>query len=79
MIVLGILIITTKFINLLGIFMIIYAISEIVGYVYYTSQNKDYSEVLNKKVPKEIKEKEAKEAVIVEEEKKEEEKTTPDA
>ena len=45
-----------------------YAISEIFGYIYYTTQNKDYSEVLNKKVPQEIKEKEATEAVIEEEE-----------
>ncbi len=67
MILLGIVILTQKFINLLGIFIIVYAISEIMGYIYYTTQNKDYSEVLNKKVPKEIKEKEAKEAVIEEE------------
>ncbi len=66
MMLLGIIIITQKFFNLLGLFIIIYAISEVVGYVYYTSQNKDYSQVLNKTVPKEIKEKEAKEAVIEE-------------
>lgn len=64
MIILGILILTGKFFNLIGIFLIVYAVSEIIGYVYYTSQKKDYSEVLNKEVPKEMKEKEAKEAVI---------------
>ena len=53
-------------INHIGIFLILYAISEIGGYIYYTSQKKDYSEVLNKEVPKEMKEKEAKEAVIEE-------------
>lgn len=67
MIILGIIIITQRFFNLLGAFMIIYAISEIAGYVYYTSQNKDYSEVLNKKVTKEMREKEATDAVIEEE------------
>lgn len=66
MIILGILILTGKFFNLIGIFLIIYAVSEIFGYIYYTSQKKDYSEVLNKEVPKEMKEKEAKEAVIEE-------------
>lgn len=68
MILLGIVILTQKFINLLGIFIIVYAVSEILGYIYYTTQNKDYSEVLNnKKVPKEIKEKEATDAIIEEE------------
>ena len=66
MIVLGILILTGKFFNLIGIFLIVYAISEIFGYIYYISQKKDYSEVLNKEVPKEMKEKEAKDAVIEE-------------
>lgn len=63
---LGILIITQKFLNLLGIFLIIYAISELFSYVYYKTQNKDYSEVLNKKVSKEIKESKSIEAVIEE-------------
>lgn len=66
MIILGILILTGKFFSLIGIFLILYAISEIGGYIYYTSQKKDYSEVLNKEVPKEMKEKEAKDAVIEE-------------
>lgn len=66
MIILGVLILTGKFFSLIGIFLILYAISEIGGYIYYTSQKKDYSEVLNKEVPKEMKEKEAKEAVIEE-------------
>ena len=66
MIILGILILTGKLFNLIGIFLIVYAISEIFGYIYYTSQKKDYSEVLNKEVPKEMKEKEAKDAVIEE-------------
>ena len=68
MIILGILILTGKFFSLIGIFLIVYAISEIGGYIYYTSQKKDYSEVLNKEVPKEMKEKEAKEAIIEEKE-----------
>lgn len=67
MIILGIVIITQRFINLLGAFLVIYSVSEIFGYIYYTSQSKDYSEVLNKKIPKDIKEKEAKEAIIDEE------------
>lgn len=66
MIILGVLILTGKFFSLIGIFLILYAISEIGGYIYYISQKKDYSEVLNKEVPKEMKEKEAKEAVIEE-------------
>ena len=69
MIILGILIITNKFLNLLGLFLIIYAISELFSYIYYKAQNKDYSEVLNKKVSKEIKESKAIEAVIEEEDK----------
>lgn len=68
MILLGIVIITQSFLNLLGLFIIIYSVSEICGYIYYTTQNKDYSEVLNKKVPQDIKEKEATDAVIEEEE-----------
>lgn len=64
MIILGIVIITQMFLNLLGAFLVIYSISEIIGYIYYTSQNKDYSEVLNKKVSKEMKEKEATDAII---------------
>ncbi len=67
MILLGIVIITQSFLNLLGLFIIVYAVSEIFGYIYYTTQNKDYSEVLNKKIPQEIKEKEATEAIIEEE------------
>lgn len=64
MIVLGIIILTGKLFNLIGYLLIIYAISEIIGYIYYISQKKDYSSVLNKEVPKELKEKKAKEAVI---------------
>lgn len=63
---LGFIIITQRFLNLIGLFLIIYAISELVGYIYYTSQHKDYSEVLNKKVSKEMKKSEAKDAVIEE-------------
>lgn len=66
MILLGVLILTGKFFNLIGIFLILYSVSEIFGYIYYTSQKKDYSEVLNKEVPKEMKAKESKEAVIEE-------------
>lgn len=67
MIILGVVILTQRFFNLLGAFMILYSISEIVGYVYYNSQSTDYSEVLNKTISKEVKEKEAKEAIIEEE------------
>ncbi|MBR3523114.1 MAG: DUF308 domain-containing protein [Bacilli bacterium] len=69
MVLLGILIITNKFLSLLGLFMIIYALIELFSYIYYKAQNKDYSEVLNKKVSKEIKESKAIEAVIEEGEK----------
>jgi len=70
---LGIVIITQKFTNLLGLFLIIYAISELVGYLFYVVQDKDYSEVLNKKVTKEMKESKAVDAIIEEDTKKEEE------
>ncbi len=63
---LGFVIITQRFINLMGIFLIIYSVAELASYIFYTSQNKDYSEVLNKKVTKEMKEKEAKDAIIEE-------------
>lgn len=67
MIILGVIIISGKFINLLGFFIVIYSVSSLVGYIYYTSQNKDYSEVINnKKVTKDMKNKEAKDAVIEE-------------
>ena len=71
-IILGIVIITQKFTNLLGLFLIIYAISELVGYLFYVVQDKDYSEVLNKKVTKEMKESKAIDAIIEEDTKKEE-------
>ena len=61
---LGIIIITQKFVNLIGLFLIIYAISELAGYIYYNTQNKDYEVVLNKKVTKEMKESVAVDAVI---------------
>ncbi len=67
MILLGIIVMTKLLLNFIGFFMIAYAISGIIGYVYYTSQNKDYSEVLNKTVPKDIKKKEAKEGEFEEE------------
>ena len=64
-ILLGIIIITQLFVNLLGVFLILYAISDLIGYVYYTSQNKDYSEVLNtNKVTQEMKESKSIDAVI---------------
>ena len=69
MIVLGIIILSQQLLGLLGLFLIIYAVFELSGYIYYKSQNKDYSEVLNKKVTKEMKEKEATDAIIEEEEK----------
>ncbi len=65
-ILLGIIILTQRFINLLGFFLIIYSISELMGYIYYTTQNKDYSSVLNKKVTKEMKESKSKDAIIEE-------------
>ena len=67
MILLGTVIITQMFLPLLGIFIIIYSISDIVGHVYYKSQNKDYSEVFeNKTIPDDFKDKEAVDAVIEE-------------
>ena len=66
MVLLGILIITNKFLNLLGLFMIVYAVCELFSYIYYKVENKDYSEVLNKKVSKDVKESKAIEAVIEE-------------
>lgn len=66
MVLLGILIITNKFLSLLGLFMIVYAICELFSYIYYKVENKDYSEVLNKKVSKDVKESKAIEAVIEE-------------
>ncbi len=71
-IILGIVILTQKFTNLLGLFLIIYAISELVGYLFYVVQDKDYSEVLNKKVTKEMKESKAVDAIIEEDTKEEE-------
>ena len=67
MIVLGVIILSQKFLALLGYLLIVYSIFELAGYVYYKSQNKDYSEVLNKKVTKEMRESEAKDAIIDEE------------
>ena len=66
MVILGILIITNKFLSLLGLFMIVYAVCELFSYIYYKVENKDYSEVLNKKVSKDVKESKAIEAVIEE-------------
>lgn len=66
LVLLGVLVITQKFVNLIGVFLIIYSVCELAGYIYYKIQDNDYSEVLNKKVPKEMKEKEAKDAVIEE-------------
>lgn len=66
-ILLGIIILTQRFINLLGAFLIVYSIAELVSYIYYTTQKKDYSQVLNKKITKEMKETEAKDAIIEEE------------
>lgn len=67
MIVLGVIILSQKLLALLGYLLIVYSIFELAGYVYYKSQNKDYSEVLNKKVTKEMRESEAKDAIIDEE------------
>lgn len=63
---LGFVIITQKFINLMGIFLIVYSLAELSSYIFYTSKNKDYSDVLNKKITKEMKESEAKDAIIEE-------------
>lgn len=68
-ILLGIIIITGKAFSFLGILLIVYSLMEIVSYVYYTTQNKEYSKVLNKEVTKEMKDSEAKDAIIEEEEK----------
>lgn len=67
-IILGIIILTQRFTNLLGVFLIIYSISELVGYIFYVVQDKDYSEVLNKKITKEMKESKAVDAIIEEDE-----------
>ena len=64
---LGIIIITQKFVNLILFFLIVYSISELVSYIYYNAKGKDYDVVLNKKVPKEMIESEAKDAIIDEE------------
>ena len=69
----GILILSQQLPSLIGLFLIIYAVSELAGYVYYKSQNKDYSEVLNQKITKEMIETEAKDAIIEEENNDEEE------
>ncbi len=66
MILLGLVIMTNQWISWLGAFLVVYAITELVGYIYYTTQNKDYSSVLNKKITKEMKESEAKDAIIEE-------------
>lgn len=58
----GVVIITQKWTNLIGLFIVIYAISELAGYIFYNVNDKDYSEVLNKKITKEMKESEAKDA-----------------
>ena len=69
----GVLILSQQLFSLIGIFLVVYAVSELVGYVYYKSQNKDYSEVLlNKEITREMIETEAKEAII-EDEKEDEE------
>lgn len=68
-ILLGIIIITGKAFSFLGILLIVYSLMEIVSYVYYTTQNKEYSKVLNKEITKEMKDSEAKDAIIEEEEK----------
>ena len=65
-IILGLLILSQKLFSLLGLFLIIYSISELAGYIYYKSQDKDYSDVLNKKITKEMKESESKDAIIEE-------------
>ena len=71
MIALGVVILSQQLLSLLGLFLIAYSIFELSGYIYYKSQNKDYSEVLNKKVTKEMIESEAKDAIIDEDEKNE--------
>ena len=52
---LGIIIITQKFLNLLGLFLIFYAVSELVSYIYYKINDDNYEAVFNKKISKEIK------------------------
>lgn len=74
MIVIGIFVLI-NFYNLIGIFLIIYAVMEIINYIYYSVRNKDYSKVFkkevvkpkkNKRISKAIKEKKAIEAEIEE-------------
>jgi hypothetical protein len=72
--IIGIFVIINLF-EILGLFLIVYAICEIVDYIFYTSQDKDYSNVIHKdskgkkKVNKKIIEKEAIDAKIEEVEK----------
>ena len=49
MIIIGILMISAIFDQLIGLLIIIYAISEIVDYIYYNSKNKNIEPVKNKK------------------------------
>jgi len=62
----GVLIIIFRLPKVLGAFLVIYAILELVSYVYYKISDKDYEQVLNKKISKEIKESKSVEAVIEE-------------
>ena len=55
MIVLGIVIITGVFDQLIGLLIILYSVIEIVNYIYFKVRNKDYEEVTEKTVKKEKK------------------------
>lgn len=61
---LGIIIITQKFLNLLGLFLIFYSISELISYIYYKINDDNYETVFNKKISKEIKNSKSIEAIV---------------
>ena len=54
--------------KVLGILLIFYSILELVSYIYYKISDKDYEQVYNKKISKEIKESKAIEAIVDENE-----------
>ena len=65
MITLGVVIITGVFDQLIGLFIIIYSIMEIVNYIYYKVKNKDFEEIIEKPVKKDKKTKRLKKGKVV--------------
>ena len=64
----GVLIIIFRLPKVLGAFLVIYSVLELTSYVYYKISDKDYDQVLNKKISKEIKESKSIEAIVDEKE-----------